>query len=60
MELVNEVQSEEEMREERLQALDVELLTRWNKEQPHASSFSAVNEDHFLTRQGRWLGFQGS
>lgn len=60
MELVNEVQGEAEMRGERLQALDVKLLTRWNEEQPHASSLAALSEDHSLTRQGWWLGFQGS
>lgn len=31
MELVNEVQGEVEVRGERLQALDVKLLTRWNE-----------------------------
>lgn len=44
--MVNEVQDEVEMRGERLQGLDVKLLTRRNGEQPHASSAAALNEDH--------------
>lgn len=60
MGLVNEVQGEVEMRGERLQVLEVKLLTRWNKEQPHASSLAALNEDHSLTRQGWWWGFHWS
>lgn len=42
------------MRGERLLVLDVELLTRWKGEQPHASGPAAFTEDPSLTRRGVW------